>query len=116
MTPSATKALLHMLGLDARHRDCWRNHYTTDMNGCPEMAELEAAGLVVERRAWGGRCWNATERGKSVGMAENRRINPDPPMSKRRYLHWLRISDVSDITFGEYLRRRLYDDPTWGRP
>lgn len=79
-------------------------------------------GLVEEGRspgflAAGDRTFRATEAGRAVALAENARQNPPARPSKRRYLHWLRLSDVlPDLSFGEYLRRKLYNDPYYGAP
>lgn len=115
-------ALLHMLGLDADHREPWRNHYVTGPEDEPELVDLVARGLVEEVDspgflARGDRTFRATEAGRALALAENARRNPPPRTSKRRYLHWLRLSDVlPDLSFGEYLRRKLYNDPTYGAP
>ena len=108
-------ALLHMLGLDANHRDSWRNHYVTG-NDDEAVARLVVDGLAEPAPtpgfcARGDRVFRATERGRSVAIAENNRRNPPPKPARGRYLAWLRISDVCpDLTFGDYLRRRMYDD------
>lgn len=114
-------ALLHMLGLDERHRAPWRNCYVTGPEGDAEIDALVAAGLVVEVTspkflAEGDRSFLATAAGKAVAVVENERLNPPPSPARARYMHWLTISDVSDIKFGEYLRLRLYNDPSWGTP
>lgn len=115
-------ALLHMLGLDADHRAPWRNHYVTGPDDEPELVDLVARGLVKEVRspgflADGDRTFLATEAGRVAAIAENIRANPPPSARQRRYLHWLRLSDVCpDLTFGDYLKQRMYADPAWGCP
>lgn len=115
-------ALLHMLGLDADHRVPWRNHYVTGPNDEPELVELVKRGLVEEVPSPGflpdaDRTFRATEAGRVAALAENRRANPPPGPYRRRYLHWLRLSDViPDLSFGAYLRRKLYNDPDYGAP
>ena len=114
--------LLHMLGLDADHREPWRNHFVggDDHHDEPAIAELIALGLVerVARPGFlpdGDRVYRATDAGKAAAVAENWRRYPRPSRAKARYLHWLRLSGVcADLTFGAYLRRRLYADPAWG--
>lgn len=107
--------LLHMLGLDADHRLPWRNYYVTGADPDPEIDALVTAGLVepTRRRSFldvSDRVYRATEAGEIAAMAENRRRNPPLSPARRRYLHWLRLSDVCpDLTFGEYLRRRMYE-------
>lgn len=112
--------LIHMLGLNAEHRECWRNHYVAGSGPEPELDALVADGLVVLARSPsflvdGDRVFIATERGKNVARAENNRRNPPPNRGRARYLAWLRLSDVwDDLTFGAYLRRKLYNDPVYG--
>jgi len=107
-------ALLHMLGLDADHREPWRNHYVTG-GDAPEIDALVAAGLVEPVAAprfldATDRVYRATAEGERQARIENRRRNPPPSPAKRRYLAWLRLSDAwPDLTFADFLRRRLYD-------
>ncbi len=107
-------ALLHMLGLDADHRVPWRNYYVTSADD-PEIDALVSAGLAEPTRRPGfldvsDRVYRATEAGKIAAMTENRRRNPPPSPAKRRYLAWLRLADAwPDLTFADFLRRRLYD-------
>ena len=110
--------LLHMLGLDAKRRDPWRNLYVTGPDDA-KMLALADAGLVY-RAVTPGFCargdvvYMATERGKSVAIAENARVNPPPSRSRARYLRWLDVSDVCpDLTFREYLMRKMYEDSYW---
>lgn len=122
MSPAAAHALLHMLGLDADHRKPWRNHFVTGPDEGDDIRELVTLGYVVDVRRPGfldarDRVFVATDAGKAAASEENQRANPPPKTNRRRYLHWLRISDADpDLTFGEYLRRRLYNDPAWGSP
>lgn len=117
-------ALLHMLGLDADHRKPWRNHFVAGPghHSNAELAALVEAGHIAQARTpkflpSDDVVYVATEAGIAHAIAENYRANPVPPMAKRRYLHWLRISDVApDLTFREYLRRKMYADPAWGSP
>lgn len=105
--------LLHMLGLDADHTEPWRDHYVTS-GADPEIDALVAAGLVEPARRPGflhidDRVFRTTSAGRAAALAERARRYPPPSRDKRRYLGWLRIADVApDLTFGEYLRRRLY--------
>lgn len=53
----------------------------------------------------------------AFAVTEKRRGNPPPSRTKARYLHWRRLYDANySISFGDYLRRRLYDDPRYGAP
>lgn len=107
-------ALLHVLGLDADHRVPWRNYYVTSADD-PDIDALVSAGLAEPTRCPGfldvsDRVYRATLDGERQALVENRRRNPPPSPARRRYLAWLRLSDAwPDLTFGEYLRRRLYD-------
>lgn len=111
-----------MLGLDADHRKPWRNHFVTGPDEGDDIRELVTLGYVVDVRRPGfldarDRVFVATDAGKAAASEENQRANPPPTTNRRRYLHWLRISDADpDLTFGEYLRRRLYNDPAWWSP
>lgn len=108
--------LLHMLGLDADHREPWRNHYVSGSghHAEPALDALVAAGLVEEVRRPGflpdgDRVHMATEAGKRVAIAENLRRNPPPKPAKARYLRWLSLHEVCpDLTFREFLNRKLY--------
>lgn len=109
--------LLHTLGLDANHREPWRNHYVTGGTDA-DVDTLVAEGLMEPTRRPGflhvdDRVYRATDRGVTVACAENRRRNPPPSRAKGRYLAWLRIADVCpDLTFGAFLKRRMYDEVT----
>lgn len=105
-------ALLHALGLDERHAVPWRNYYVPRGDD-PVIMPLVAAGLMAEVRApaflsKGARVFVATDAGKRAALVEHRRRYPPPSKYRARYLHWLDISDCCDVTFGEYLRRRMY--------
>ena len=122
MTDPQADILLHTLGLSRKDRDGYRNHYVAGdgHHAMDAISALVADGLMVEARRPdflpdGDRVFMATERGIAIARVTNRRINPDPPRSKSRYLRWLTLSDVCpDLTFGEYLRRRMYADPMYG--
>ena len=108
-------ALLHMLGLDAKRREPWRNHYVCGPSVDAELVSLLAAGLVEEVGspgflAAGDRTFRATDAGRRQAIAENARRNPPPSPSKARYLAWLSVHDgpAPDLTFGEFLRQRRY--------
>lgn len=115
MTPAAAHTLLHALGLDARHTDAWRNCYVGDADPEPEVAELVELGLFVEvdppgYLPAGSRAYRATDRGRSVALAERARRHPPLSRSKARYERWLDVADCWDITFGDFLRRGLYKE------
>lgn len=103
--------LLHALGLDANHASPWRNFYITDEPA--EVAVLVANDLMEETRApsfipAGSLMFMATPAGKIAAMKERERRYPPPSKYRARYLHYLDIADCCDVTFGEYLRRRMY--------
>jgi len=118
MSDATLHVLLHTLGLDANHRDAYRNHFVAGPGHHDEahIAELVAGGLLELAPtpgflAAGDVVYRATKRGRSVAVAANNRINPPPGRSAARYAAWLHLSDVCpDLTFGIFLRRRLYDD------
>lgn len=110
--------LTHALGLDAEHRDPWRNLYVSDATD-PEVDALVVAGLMsaVRTPSWmdaADRCYVVTDEGKCAAIAANERQNPplkDGTLkAKGRYRDWLAISDLCpDLTFGKYLKERRYD-------
>lgn len=124
--PADLDLLLHACGLDEHHRDSNRKHYVTSAAGddIPALRRLEADGLMVQTRspgflADGDVVFMATDRGGNVARAENNKRNPPPSKFKARYLHFLDVSDAWDISFGEYLKRRLYNPDVmreWLRP
>lgn len=123
MSDATIHVLLHTLGLDGNHRDAYRNHFVAGPghHDEPHLAELVAAGLLELAPTpgfldAGDVVYRATERGRSVAVAANNRLNPPPGRAKARYLAWLRLSDVApDLTFGTFLRRRLYDEAVYAR-
>lgn len=108
-------ALLHMLGLDAKHIEPWRNHYV-GMGTEAELQPLLADGLIEEvpRPGFcpeGDRVFRATPAGIRAAAAERARRYPPPSRAKARYDGWLTIADCfPDLRFGDYLRRRMYDE------
>lgn len=112
MTPAAFDMLLHTLGLDARRREPWRNHYITGAAD-PTMDALVAAGLMepAPRPGWIAAedfPYRATDAGKVAAIAENERRHPKPSRSRARYFHYLDRADAYGCSFGEYLRHGLY--------
>ena len=116
MTPADHDALLHMLGLDADTTEPWRNHFVTD-GADPCMARLVAAGFAEELRrpsflAADDHVYGATADGRAEAIREchrRRQARPKPSRAKARYHAWLDCADASGASFGEYLRRRLYE-------
>jgi hypothetical protein len=111
--PAALGTLLHLLGLDERHKVPWRNHYVTGATVGPAIEALLEAGLVEEARRPGflpetDRVFVATQAGKEAARAEHRRRFPKLTRGEARYRHWLDYSDATGVSFAEYLRRGLY--------
>ncbi|TAL41403.1 MAG: hypothetical protein EPN91_10840 [Salinibacterium sp.] len=112
LEPKAADVLLHTLGLDERHHEAWRNHYVTGDND-PVIAGLVAAGLMEPARAPGflapeDRVFRVTDEGKLVAAVERRRRHPPKKRSAARYDHYLNVADALGVSFGEYLKRRMY--------
>jgi len=113
--------VLHALGLNEHHdrkKSPTRNHYVTGPTD-DAMDRLVAAGLMEQTRtpgflADGDRNFRATDKGRAAAIEEWKRRYPPPSKrvarAKGRYDDWLRCSDCWDITFGEYLRRKLYKE------
>jgi len=110
--------LLHMLGLDREHRAPWRNCFVGGP-GHHDNADLErlvGAGLIVVTRRPGfldpsDVVYRATDAGVRAAVEHNQRVNPPPRRSEARYLFYLRVADAyADLSFGQFLKRRLYDD------
>lgn len=107
-------ALRHMLGLDADHRSPWRNYYVIGEGPNAEIDALVARGLVEQTRRPGfldisDRVYMATAAGIAEALAENASLHPQRSRSKTRYLNWLNVADALGCSFGEYLKRRLYE-------
>lgn len=106
-TPAGLGLLQHALGLDARRRDPWRNHFLAGPGHSDEV-ELEAlveAGLMERRRApsfceEGDVVYVATESGRVLAV---RHLPPVPRLSKyesfmqqdcgRTFAEWLGIEE-----------------------
>lgn len=104
MTSEQIEILLHTVK---------NGRYVSDERG--DLDALVAAGLLKEtQRPWfipeNDRVFVATQAGRDAAW-ESPRKRPAPPkltVGQRRYRAWLRVSDVWDVTFGEFLRRGLY--------
>lgn len=112
LEPEAVDALLHTLGLDERRHEAWRNHYVTGDND-PVIAGLVVAGLMEPARAPGflapeDRVFRVTEEGKVVAAVERRRRYPPKTRAQNRYDDYLNVADAYNVSFGEYLKQRLY--------
>lgn len=69
------------------------------------MVEVPAPSFLPP----GQRVFIATNAGKATALEEHERRRPRLTRGQRRYHAWLDVSDAWNITFGEFLRRRLYD-------
>lgn len=120
MTPDLpddlASVLLHTLGLDADHREPWRNHYVVGADHDAAIAQLVERGLMAQTRtpgflAEGDRNFCATEQGKRVAVKANYRLNPPPKLTRsaRRYRLWMDSgADDCGISFGEFIKGKLY--------
>ena len=96
---------MHMLGIDdpskARPKE-YRDYYCANP-GDAALHELARIGLVEMYSAHGGYEWFATtDAGKAAARAAHRRSLY--PKAKRRYIAWLRLSDmITGLTFHEFL-------------
>lgn len=118
--PDDAGVLLHALGLDERRHEPWRNHYVAGPGHHAQAAieRLVAAGLMREVRSpgflpAGDQTYIVTDEGKTVAAVERRRLYPPRKRSAERYHQWLEWgSDAFGVTFGEFLKRRLYRLPS----
>lgn len=109
MSPSQADILLHALSGPTR------NHYVTSGEDA-DVSALVAAGLMAEVKtpaflAAGDRVFMATDAGKIEATRERLRRRAAMPrltVGQQRYRAWLRVSDLWDVSFGEFLRRGLY--------
>jgi len=102
--------LQHSLGLDEYGRGTfYRNRYVVGpgCDGYTDCRALVDLGFMVEhppRALFGGMsCFCVTDEGRAACVLQS----PRPPKAsrgRRRYHEWLRVSDVSDITFGEWMK------------
>lgn len=112
MTPGQLHILQHSLGLDEYGQGTlYRNHYVTEpgCDGYDDCRALVELGFMREhkpRELTGNMpCFTVTDQ----GIAEAIRQSPKPSKltrSQKRYREWLRIADVCDLSFGEWLKRR----------
>lgn len=105
--------LVHMLGLEDG-RGAYRDHYCTDGDE-PVLLDMERLGLV--RRlptskilAEGDVMFVCTRAGRARGFERWEAVRPRPSRSQRVYQAWLRISDVCDVKFGEFLKDPYFAD------
>jgi hypothetical protein len=107
LVPSAAQIhiLRHSLGL-TYGEEMYRNHFVTGEGSIdhPDCMALSAAGLMrrVEGSALSGGMdvFVVTDAGKLVAQAHTPKLS----RSKKRYLRWLDISDVTGQSFGDWLR------------
>ena len=111
VTPEARRILLHTLGLQPTVEGAmYRNRYISGATPPPGMVELVDLGLMVERQRPGflpaaDRSWAATDAGKAAASAEHAATLPRITRAQRRYRAWLRETDASGESFGDWLRR-----------
>lgn len=88
-----------------------RNHYVSGPSPSPAMLALVEAGLVVEARRPGflpsdSRVFQATDEGRAAAIAFREATRPRLTRAQRRYRTWLSDSDLTDESFGDWLRRK----------
>lgn len=113
LTPEQQHILLHTLGLDWK-REPYRNYFVAcpGHDDLPHLEALVAAGLMEQRRRPGflpedDAVFSTTDAGRELALS----LLPKVPRDRSRYLRWLNMRDVdADLTFGEFLRRRMYED------
>ena len=106
--------LQHSLGRDqygrsARGKPDYRNHFCTgpDTDDFPLCREAVSLGLMTEHApreiSGGDYIFTVTPTGKEY-IAEHSPPEPRVSRGRARYLRWLAVSDVSGITFREWLK------------
>jgi hypothetical protein len=106
--------LQHALGRDEHGRNPnggpdYRNHFCTGEGGTDFALcrEAVAAGLMREHApseiSGGDHIFTVTDAGKAY-VSEHSPPEPKLTAGQQRYQRWLDISDVCDITFGEWLK------------
>lgn len=92
---------------DRSRADDYRNHYCAGDNDLSMCREAVAQGLMVEHapREISGGCpiFTVTDKGKAH-IAEHSPAPPKLSPGKARYLRWLHLRDVLDLSFGEWLK------------
>lgn len=107
MTPHPDIAICqHALGISADKREPYRNRYVAGPghHAMPAIERLIAAGFMQEAPApaflaTGDKVYQVTP----LGEAEAISCLPRMSRGKRRYKAWLRISDVYQVTFRQFL-------------
>lgn len=106
MTPEQLDTLRHMLGindLNGREPIPYRDYYCANP-GDPRLYELQRLGKVTIYSAHGGYEWfRCTDEGRAEAIASVPKLS----RGRRRYLEFLRVSDVRpDMTFRDFLLER----------
>lgn len=107
------RILAHALGIehqqDRREPNEYRNHYVCN-EGEPEVTQLVEAGLMVlaSRPTWTGGAvqYAVTEAGKAQARAFWK--SRQHPKKRRVYAAFMRISDMREVTFREFLTSPEY--------
>lgn len=99
--------LRHSLGLNYG-KEIYRNHFctnerTTDWPDCVALVDM---GLMTRQKGGaltgGDDVFYVTEAGEKVALDSK----PKLTRSQKRYQEWLKVSDVWDISFGDWLKER----------
>ena len=109
MNPNHTHILRHSLGLgDDGHGREYRDYYCAAI-GDQDLLELCQAGLMAPGQKINrgeDQYFHVTPAGRKAALAGV--AYPKRTVAQRRYHAWLRL-DIG-VTFGEFLRRRMYKD------
>lgn len=122
MNASVLHILQHALGRDQYGRrkpgraDDYRNHFCAGGKDVATCREAVALGLMEERHvarelSGGDPTFFVTDAGKRY-IAEKSPAPPKMNRAKKRYDHWLDVRDAIGMSFGEYLKQRMYEERT----
>lgn len=113
LTARQLEILQHSLGVDEYGRgQQYRNFFCAGEGDEDVCRELIALGFMRQHRTTEVYPYlncSVTNEGRRAMFA----CSPKPPRltrAQRRYQEWLRIADVYDITFGEWLKRQKAAD------
>lgn len=109
LTDRELGVLHHALGLDAYGRgQMYRNHFVTGeaSDDHPDCMALVDMGLMTRRPGspltGGDALFTVTGAGKAAALAQSPPA-PKPTRSQARYARYLRISDVTGMSFRQFL-------------
>lgn len=111
--------LQHALGRDQYGRrnpglaEDYRNHFCAGGKDVATCRGAVALGLMEERLvartlSGGDPTFVVTDEGKRY-IATHSPAPPKMSRAKKRYDHWLGVRDAIGMSFGEYLKQRMYE-------